>query len=394
MEELAKKVEWLDILERHSGVGLWDAILVDDDAMHPKSRWTWSDEFRRLCGFSDEIDFPNVVQSWSDRLHPDDAGPTFIAFNAAVKRGARYEAIYRLKIKDGSYRWFHATGGAVRGTAAGLCRACGSLVDIHAAKQAEEDRQKLLLDLDTARTEAEAASRAKSDFLATVSHELRTPLNAIIGFSDLQRNEIYGPLGHPRYREYANDIHTSGQHLLDLVETILDISKAEARMLQVEPTWLDPLEILETTMPLIRGAAEAKQIRISRESPAAQLRCFADARALRQILLNLLSNAVKFTPDGGSVTVKFAPEDRAMELTVRDTGIGVAKSDLPRLMKPFEQADRGYGRQNGGTGLGLPLVDSLTRLHGGEFSIDSTIGVGTAATVRLPFPEGPGEQPA
>ncbi|HVJ41569.1 MAG TPA: methyl-accepting chemotaxis protein [Dongiaceae bacterium] len=145
--ELTDKVEWLDILGRHSGVGLWDAVLVNGDAMHKNSRWTWTPEFRRLCGFSSEAEFPNVVHSWSDRLHPEDAGPTFAAFAQALKSGSGYDVTYRLKVKDGSYRWFRATGGVVKDAAGVPRRACGSLVDIHPAKQAEEDRKKELTNL-------------------------------------------------------------------------------------------------------------------------------------------------------------------------------------------------------------------------------------------------------
>ena len=250
-----------------------------------------------------------------------------------------------------------------------------------------EDRN---ADLEAARIRAEEASRAKSEFLATVSHELRTPLNAIIGFSDIQRQEIFGSLGHPRYREYAKDIRASGTHLLELITAILDISKAEAGKLRVEPAWLDPRPVLDVTMRLIRHAAETKQIMLSLEPleiPAALLRCFADGQALKQILLNLLSNAVKFTPEGGAVTLGLHRlADGTMEFVVRDNGIGIAATDLPRLMKPFEQMANGYTRKNGGTGLGLPLTDALVRLHGGELQIDSILGQGTAAVVRLPSP--------
>jgi signal transduction histidine kinase len=241
------------------------------------------------------------------------------------------------------------------------------------------------VDLEAARARAEEASRAKSEFLATMSHELRTPLNAIIGFSDVQRREMFGPLGHERYRQYAGDIHASGTLLLDLITTILDISKAEAGKLEVAPIDLDPRSALDTTVPLIRGAADAKRIRLSIELPEAPLRCRADPQALKQILLNLLSNAVKFTPNGGTVTVRLrALADQGVEFVVCDNGIGIAAADLPRLMKPFEQATRGYSQRNGGTGLGLPLVDSLVRLHDGDFHIESTVGVGTTVTVRLP----------
>src|SRR5579859_7299629 len=197
-------------------------------------------------------------------------------------------------------------------------------------------------ELEAARAQVEEASRAKSEFLATFSHELRTPLNAVIGFSDAQRQEIFGPLGHPRYREYADDIHASGKHLLDLITTILDISKAEARKLEVEALWLDPLPIIEAALRLIRGASDAKRIRLSTDTPEVPLQCFADPQALTQILINLLSNATKFTPEGGAVSVEFrARAARGVEFVVRDTGSGIAAVDLPRLMKPFEQAERG-----------------------------------------------------
>ncbi|HET8728491.1 MAG TPA: HAMP domain-containing sensor histidine kinase [Alphaproteobacteria bacterium] len=240
-------------------------------------------------------------------------------------------------------------------------------------------------DLEAARARAEQASGAKSEFLATMSHELRTPLNAIIGFSDLQRQQVLGPIGHPRYREYAEDIHASGAHLLELITTILDLSKAEAGKLEVAPTLLDPRSILRSVMQLIGETARAKRIRLSLDIPEMSPPCFADPHALKQILLNLLTNAVKFTPEGGAVTIRLrALDDGGTEFVVRDEGIGIAAEDIPRIMKPFEQATRGYARQNGGTGLGLPLVDALVRLHGGTLAIDSTVGRGTAVTIRLP----------
>ena len=251
-------------------------------------------------------------------------------------------------------------------------------------RQLEERNQ----DLEKAREHAEEASRAKSEFLATVSHELRTPLNAVLGFSEIQRREIFGPLGDPRYRQYADDIHASGSHLLDLITTILDFSKAEARKLELERVWLDAMPVTEAVLRLLGTTAEAKRIRLAVEAPAAPARAFADERALKQILLNLLSNAVKFTPEGGTVTVRLeATAAHGLEIVVTDTGIGIAAADLPRLMQPFEQATNAYTRKNGGTGLGLPLVDSLVRLHGGTLQIESALGRGTVVTVRLPVPE-------
>jgi two-component system cell cycle sensor histidine kinase PleC len=241
--------------------------------------------------------------------------------------------------------------------------------------------------LDAARAKAEEASRAKSEFLATMSHELRTPLNAIIGFSDVQRHEMFGPLGHARYREYASDIHASGTHLLELITSILDISKAEAGKLEVAPLLLNPRPIIETAVPLVRGAAEKKGIRLSVDLPDPPPTCCADPQALKQILLNLMSNAVKFTPSGGAVSVQLRGLlNGAVEFVVRDSGVGISAADLPRLMRPFEQVAQGYAQRSGGTGLGLPLVDALVRLHKGTLTVDSTVGVGTTITVRLPGP--------
>jgi signal transduction histidine kinase len=239
-------------------------------------------------------------------------------------------------------------------------------------------------ELDVARIRAEDASRAKSEFLATMSHEFRTPLNAIIGFSDVQLREMFGPLGDPRYREYAAHIRASGTHLLDLITSILDISKAEAGKLTVVPVDVDPCSILDSVLPLIRGLAEAKRIRLSVDAAATRSPFRADPQALKQILLNLLSNAVKFTPEGGAVSVQLREASGDIVFVVRDSGIGIAPGELPRLMRPFEQAARGYSRQNGGTGLGLPLVDALVRLHGGTLHIESAPGVGTTVTVGLP----------
>jgi signal transduction histidine kinase len=239
-------------------------------------------------------------------------------------------------------------------------------------------------ELEVARARAEDASRAKSEFLATMSHEFRTPLNAIIGFSDVQYREMFGPLGDARYREYAAHIRTSGTHLLDLITSILDISKAEAGKLAVVPVDLDARSILDAVVPLIGGLAEAKRIRLSVDAPATRNRCRADPQALKQILLNLLSNAVKFTPDGGTVSVQLREASGDIVFVVRDSGIGIAPNELPRLMKPFEQAACGYSRKNGGTGLGLPLVDALVRLHGGTLHVESALGVGTTVTVGLP----------
>ncbi|WP_207483285.1 sensor histidine kinase [Arenibaculum pallidiluteum] len=243
----------------------------------------------------------------------------------------------------------------------------------------EERNAELVL----ARDRAEAASRAKTQFLAMMSHELRTPLNAIIGFSDVMRSAVFGPLGHERYRVYAEDIHASGHHLLGLITAILDISKAEAGKLEIAPEPVDLPQLVQDAVRLARVDADRKGIHLTVE--IAETRPFrADPMALRQILLNLLTNGIKFTASGGRVSLQVHASGSGTAFRVVDDGIGMDPAEIPRLLRPFEQASPGLAAANGGTGLGLPLVDTLVRLHGGRFEIQSHPGRGTAATVWLP----------
>lgn len=236
--------------------------------------------------------------------------------------------------------------------------------------------------LDAARAEAEAQNRAKSRFLANMSHELRTPLNAVLGFADIMRQRLFGPLP-DRYADYAASIHEAGAHLLDLINDVLDVSKIEAQKYQLNPEVLDARDPVAAAMALVRPLADDKGVSLTGVLPPEPLTVTADRRALKQMALNLLSNAVKFTPPEGSVTVTLGAIGPYLELVVADTGSGIAPEDLKRLGRPFEQAGDGDQRARG-TGLGLSLVRALAELHGGRLTLDSTLGEGTAATVRLP----------
>jgi two-component system, cell cycle sensor histidine kinase DivJ len=235
---------------------------------------------------------------------------------------------------------------------------------------------------EAARHRAEAEADGKTRFLANMSHELRTPLNAIIGFSDIMRTRLFGDLS-SRYGEYAELIHESGQHLLDLINDVLDVSKIEADRYELRPETFDVREVANASLRLMRQQADDAGLRLRGVLPAAPLEVSADRRALKQIILNLISNALKFTPSGGSVTVSFAAVAGALDIVVADTGVGIAPEDLARLGRPFEQAGDAADRMRG-TGLGLSLVRAFARLHGGELSLESRLGEGTAATVRLP----------
>jgi two-component system, cell cycle sensor histidine kinase DivJ len=236
-----------------------------------------------------------------------------------------------------------------------------------------------------ARDEAESASRAKTQFLANMSHELRTPLNAVIGFSEILNRELFGTLGEQRYRDYARMIHESGEHLLHVVNDILDMSKIEAGKFKLVKEPLDIASLVQSCAEVMRHAAEERRLTLLAEVPPGLPELVADRRACKQMLLNVIANAVKFTDAGGWVHVSARAEGDMIALVVADNGIGIAEQDLPKLGNPFVQTDSAYNRSHDGAGLGLSVVNGLVRLHGGRLEIASKLGEGTTATVTLPL---------
>jgi signal transduction histidine kinase len=232
---------------------------------------------------------------------------------------------------------------------------------------------------------AEAANHAKSAFLAHMSHELRTPLNAIIGFAELMRLRLHGPLGARQYEGYAADIGESGAHLLRIINDILDLSKTEAGKMELCEEVVDVGELVGSVCRLVRHRSEAARLHLltAISSPPPLLYC--DERKLKQMLLNLLSNAVKFTPPGGRVVASAdAGPEGGLRIAVRDTGIGIAARHLARVLEPFAQVDGSFSRRCDGTGLGLPLVKAMIELHGGALELSSALGKGTVATLAFP----------
>jgi two-component system cell cycle sensor histidine kinase PleC len=235
------------------------------------------------------------------------------------------------------------------------------------------------------KAKAERASQAKGSFLANMSHELRTPLNHINGFSEMMAGEIYGPLGDPRYKEYAEAIHQSGQHLHDMINDILDMSKIEAGKMTLSQRLIDPADAVDAAVRLIRRRAADRQISLVFDPDDDLPDINGDHRAIKQMTLNLIANAIKFTDAGGEVRVILSTEHEWLVIRVKDTGVGIAPEDLPRLGQPFEQATKDDGRNPGGTGLGLALTKSFAEMHGGHVTIESTVGVGTTVSIFLPL---------
>jgi len=270
-------------------------------------------------------------------------------------------------------------------TKAPLHKQTGEVINVVSVSLDITQRKQTDYALARAKDEAESANRTKSEFLANTSHELRTPLNAIIGFAEMMKLELLGPIGNPRYHEYAGDILASAQHLLQIIDDLLDMSSIEAGKLKLEESVVTVPKMLKDVFRLVRGRAEDGQVRllVSNASKLPLLR--ADERKLKQVLLNLVSNSIKFTPPEGSVSIVASlNEAGGLRFVVSDTGVGMAEQDIPIAKARFGRVNKSPWLAHPGTGLGLSLAVELTQLHGGTLDINSAIGSGTSVTVDLP----------
>ena len=280
--------------------------------------------------------------------------------------------------RDGERRYFQTTKAPLFDAHGRVANVVTVSMDITERKLAERA-------LKRAKEEAEAGNRTKTEFLAGMSHELRTPLNAVIGFADIMRVEMLGPIGNPRYLEYAEDIRASAEHLLAIIDDMLDVSTIESGGLELREEVIDVEQVLHDCIRVVRPRATeagvALVIAIADGLPAMR----ADARRLKQTLINVMSNGVSFTPDGGSVTLEAGvSQEGGLRLIIRDTGRGIAAEDIPVAKARFGRLDKASRSNHPGTGLGLPLAIELTRLHGGELDVASQIGKGTTVTIDLP----------
>ncbi|HPD82182.1 MAG TPA: HAMP domain-containing sensor histidine kinase, partial [Alphaproteobacteria bacterium] len=241
------------------------------------------------------------------------------------------------------------------------------------------------IDLRDAKDSVERAYAAKTQFLANMSHELRTPLNAIIGFSEMMERQLLGPIGTEKYLEYIKGIRESGEHLLDLISDILDMSKIEAGKYELALEEFNIAKVIRMAIHMMEGRAVDKEIKINLDCKNENLKIVADRRAVMQMVLNLLSNAVKFSHRSGTVDITLKEGKDTLSITVKDQGIGIPANKLANITLPFEQAESHYSREYEGTGLGLSITKELSEIHGGNLSIESKLGAGTSVTIKLPY---------
>jgi two-component system cell cycle sensor histidine kinase PleC len=335
-----------------------------------------NDAFARTFGYDNREDILKLGH-YRYLLAPHEQ-ERVLGYSRARIEGKPVPNIYEFEgvMRDGSSVWIQRTARLVNWN--GEHVTLGTVADVTQRHKAEER-------LRAALNSAESANRAKSEFLAKMSHELRTPLNAIIGFSEVLGRETFGPLGHPRYNSYVEDIAVSGRHLLEMINDILDMSKIESGGYEINPVDSDLEALIAETVQVVRGQMEQQKLEFSQSIAPNIPALYADRRAVRQILLNLLSNAIKFTPPHGRIRIDARlNEQGGVSLSVTDSGIGIEEEDLDDVLQPFNQGSNAHQTVQPGTGLGLPIVKSLVELHGGRLTIESKRGAGTIVTVEFP----------
>ena len=387
-EALRESEERYALAMEGAGEGLWHwHILRQEIYMAPR--------LAALLGIANP-DSKTVYLIYADHIHPEDRAVRRQAFHDYFKgRAPFYSCEYRLRVADGDYRWILDCGLGQRDASGRVYRMAGSISDITERKSHE-------VELRLAKEQAEIANRAKTEFLANMSHELRTPLNAVIGFSDIIRQELIGPVGKPKYRDYAEDIYQSGIHLLEVINDILDVAKIEAGKEDLVEEIVDVDQSVQSALRLVRQRAVANGLAVTVALPEDMPPIRADARKIKQMLINLLSNSIKFTQPGGHVTISAArAPNGGLRIAVADTGIGIAAADLPNALSPFGQIDSHLTRKHQGTGLGLTLVQAMAKLHGASFDIASESNKGTTVTLEFPAArvvvaeaQAPGNRPA
>ena len=356
--------------QRISKIGHWEWNLDDDSIF-------MSSEISLMIGH----DIGEVFTSFEDNqnlIHPDDRAGFIRTMKNFRKTHEPYDIEYRIVRDDGEVRYLNEKGEYDRDESGKTNKAFGMIHDVTERKLAE-------IAIVAAKEQAELANRSKTEFLANMSHDLRTPLNAIIGFSDMMKIEMLGPIGTPKYIEYVHAISDSGTHLLNMINDILDISKIESASIRLHEDEIDINRTIGDVLTQLSLSAESGEVELTRDSAPDLPLLTADEDRVKQILGNLLSNAIKFTPPGGRVRISTERgDDGGIKISVSDTGIGISQEDMPMVLEPFGQVDNVMTRKFKGTGLGLPLVQAMIHQHDGDLYIESKLGVGTTVSITFP----------
>jgi PAS domain S-box-containing protein len=375
-EALRESEQRYQALAKLSPVGIFQTD-VNGDCSYVNERW---------CAIAGISTVEAIGRDWFKVIHPDDQARVFAEWRRSTQTQRPFSAEYRIRRPDGTATWVLGQASADMEGDGAVLGYIGTITDITSRKQIENDLRQRTTELILANEELAYASRLKDEFLANMSHELRTPLTAILGRSESLQEQIHGPLNEQQLKALRS-IEESGRHLLVLINDILDLAKIEAGQIMLNVSSVHVASLCETSQRMIAQMASKKQISVALHIDSAVTTIEADERRLRQILVNLLANAVKFTHDGNSIGLDVTGNQAqgVVHFTVWDTGIGIAPEDQRDLFQPFVQVDSTLSRQYEGTGLGLALVDRLTKLHNGSVSLASVVGQGSRFTVTLPW---------
>ncbi len=367
---LTRQRKRLSEAEAIANIGQWHWRIGQDSL-------SFSDQLYVIFGLDANI-FSPTLNNVTEMIHKDDADRMMQVFQRAIIEQQNYDMDFRINTLSDETRYIRCEGRCQTDKEGDVIALYGIMQDVTETRQRE-------MDLRQAKDTAERAYAAKSQFLANMSHELRTPLNAVIGFSEMMERQLLGPIGTEKYLEYITGIRESGEHLLDLISDILDMSKIEAGKYELALEQFNIAKTIRLAVHMIEGRALDNAIKINITLDNEDLRIVADRRAVMQMVLNLLSNAVKFSKQNGVINVTLQEHQNSLTITVEDNGIGIPANKLANITMPFEQAQVDYKKEYEGTGLGLSITKELSESHGGSLDIQSTLDVGTIVTIRLPY---------
>ncbi len=389
LEKLAHETTSLNIVHEMLGSGKWSMEFNEQGKM---IRVLWSKQFRRMIGYHDETDFPNTLEAWSNLLHEEDKERVLKEYYDTIHDYTgqkKYDVEYRLLTKTGGYHWYRATGMLSRRKDGSPITYVGMFVDITAQKQLDQELIQKQKQLEEALEKAQRSDQAKTVFLNNMSHDIRTPMNAIIGFSNLALLHMEN---RDQVREYLSKIVVSSNHLLELINDVLDMSHIESGKLQIQEQDCNILEILRDLQTIVQADVQAKELEFSIDTVNLEHEVvLCDKLRLTRVLLNIVSNALKFTPKRGCihvcVTEKGERQEQyvSYEIRVRDTGIGMSREFLAHIFEPFERERTSTVSGIQGTGLGMPITKNIVNMMNGTITIDSEQGKGTEVTLCFLF---------